>query len=117
MSDDIRSAVYKGSSDEKLFGGPFLVLVGSGVMKKEKNKKPGLIESLKSDFYMLKLSYQAAPARVAGSFVVDFAQQLRSIFYGIVFWEFVLDFVENDAPFSYVIVFIFRYSGDFYICT
>lgn len=75
-------------------------------MKEEKSKKPGLIESLKSDFYILKLSYQAAPARVAGIFVVDFAQQLRSIFYGIVFWEFVLDFVEKDAPFSNVIVFI-----------
>lgn len=72
----------------------------------EKKKKISLREAFASNFYMLGLAFKACPSRVIGQFVTRVCLYVRNIFFGIVFWEVILTFVEKDVPFMKVIPFL-----------
>lgn len=72
----------------------------------KKKDKVTLRKALASNFYLLGLSFHASPSRVIGEFGRRISQHVRNLFFGIIFWEVVLQFVENDVPFREVIPFL-----------
>ena len=80
--------------------------MGKEIKKKEENEKVSLWSALKSNCYMLRISFQACPSRVIGSFVYRILQHLNGIYSSIIFWEILLGFVEKGASFSKVIPFL-----------
>ncbi len=72
----------------------------------KKEKKASLLEALRSNFYMIGLAFTASPSRVIGEFALGICQNLQRLFFGIVFWEVILGFVEREASFKEVIPFL-----------
>lgn len=77
-----------------------------GKETKKKKEKVTVWQALGSNFYLLGLSFQASPGRVIGEFGRRICQHLRNLFFGIIFWEVVLQFVEKEVPFKDVIPFL-----------
>jgi len=80
-------------------------------MRKEMKRTDGkehitLLRAFSNNFYLLGLSFQASPGRVIGEFGRRICQHLRTLFFGIIFWEVVLQFVEKKVPFKDVIPFL-----------
>ncbi len=72
----------------------------------EKEKKVKLHEAFASNFYMLGLAFLACPSRVIGQFATRVCMYVRNIFFGIIFWEVILQFVEKNVPFKTVVPFL-----------
>lgn len=77
-----------------------------GKKDKDKKDKVTLWKSFRSNFYMLGLAFKASPSRVIGQFVGRISGDLSHLFFGIIFWEIVLVFVEEKRPFQDVIPFL-----------
>lgn len=75
-------------------------------MKTEKNKSDGLIQSFKSNFYMLGLAYKASKSRVIWQFAERFLEHIQRIFYRVIFWEVILGFVEQGSKFVETVPFL-----------
>lgn len=74
--------------------------------KKGKNEKVKLWKVFESNLYMLKLAFEACPSRVIGQFLARVCMYLRSIYFGIIFWEVVLGFIERGRAFKEVFPFL-----------
>lgn len=74
--------------------------------KKDESDKVTLGQAFKSSFYMLGLAFKACPGRVIGQFATRACEQLRGIFFNFIFWEFILGFIEREAPFYEAILFL-----------
>lgn len=74
---------------------------------KKRKKEISILKSFLNNFYMLMLSFKASPIRVVGEFGREICQQLGNLYFGIIFWEVVLQFVEKEVSFKEVIPFLF----------
>ena len=77
-----------------------------GKEQKKKEKSVNLWAALKSNCYMLRISFQACPGRVTGAFAVRLVQHLNGVFSSVIFWEVLLGYVERDASFWEVVPFL-----------
>lgn len=75
-------------------------------MKNNRKDYITLFRAFLNNLYLLRLSFKASPSRIIGQFAARICRDLRTIFFGIIFWEIVLGFVEEKRPFEYVIPFL-----------
>ena len=73
---------------------------------RQKKEKVTLIQAFKSNFYMMKIAFEACPGRVIGAFLSRLCEQVHRILLSIIFWEVVLGFIEEDAPFERIVIFL-----------
>lgn len=73
---------------------------------KNKKEKVTIFKAFSNNFFLLRLCFQASPSRVIGNSLSYICGYLKTLFFGIVFWEVLLGYVEEGVSFQEVIPFL-----------